>query len=384
VLGSVYELSQSLGIAGRKYTYDMYTAVPEHTYENLFGKNLSRVVVGITDGVTAYDAGYAIFQAERQAHFPLPLLEKAVTFKSREEQASKAEDKAKILSSIGEGHEDLDNLVHGVMARAGLGKALAAYGPGERLEPFLQGLTKGRVRDLEVNFKSVPEKWHTEGVMRAIVEAVDPETIETLMLSDSKAAGDWLAPLVGRKFEKLRELRLDGCKGLQSLPEGVFNGMGALEELSLRGCEGLQSLPKGVFDGISALKELDLAGCEGLQSLPEGVFDRMGALERLYLECCQGLQSLPESVFNGMGALKELNLCYCERLQSLPEGVFNGMGALEELSLRGCEGLQSLPEGVFAGMGALKTLDLDRCPAAESLPQSVRQALEAHGCKIHG
>ena len=34
--------------------------------------------------------------------------------------------------------------------------------------------------------------------MRAIVEAVDPETIERLTLSNSKAAGDWLAPLVVR------------------------------------------------------------------------------------------------------------------------------------------------------------------------------------------
>ena len=244
----MYELSQSLGITGRKYSYDMYTAVPQHTYRTI-GGNVTRVVVGITDSFTAYDT-IAYRQATRQAHFPLPLLEKAVTFKCLEGQASQPQDKAKIIKSIGEGHEDLDNLVHGVMARAGLRKALAAYGPGERLEPFLQGLAKGKVKDLSVSFSDVPEEWHTEEVMRSIVEAVDPETIETLRLTYSKAAGDWLAPLVGRKFERLRKLGLSRSKGLQSLPEGVFDGMGELETLNLDGCTGLQSLPEGVFDKL--------------------------------------------------------------------------------------------------------------------------------------
>ena len=264
---SVYELSKSLGIKGGKYSYDMYTAVPQHSYEADEGKNWSGVV-GTTDSFTACDT-HAAFQAERQAHFPLPLLEKAVTFKCREGQASQPQDKAKILLSIGEGHEDLDNLVHGVMARAGLGKALAAYGPGERLEPFLQALAKGKVKDLEVDFRGVPEEFHTEEVMRSIVEAVDPETIETLSLSGSKAAGDWLAPLVGRKFERLRELRLYGCQGLQSVPEGVFDGMGELEKLYLFGCQGLQSLPEGVFDKLHKLEKLMLTGCPAAKSLPQ-------------------------------------------------------------------------------------------------------------------
>ena len=69
----------------------------------------------------------------------------------------------------------------------------AAYGPGERLEPFLQGLAKVKVKDLDVNFYDVPEEFHTEEVMRSIVEAVDPETVETLQLANPKSAGDWLA-----------------------------------------------------------------------------------------------------------------------------------------------------------------------------------------------
>ena len=111
------------------------------------------MVVGITDGVTAHD-GIASYQADRQAHFPLPLLESAVRFKCLEGEASQPKDKDNILSAIGEQHEELDNLVHGVMVKEGLGKALAAYGPGERLEPFLQGLAKGKVRELSLDFRA--------------------------------------------------------------------------------------------------------------------------------------------------------------------------------------------------------------------------------------
>ena len=82
----MYELSQSLGIKGRKCSYEMYTAVPRHTYKSWL-EDVSRVVVGITDSFTAYDS-VAYFQAFRQAHFPLPLLEKVVTFKCRKGQAS--------------------------------------------------------------------------------------------------------------------------------------------------------------------------------------------------------------------------------------------------------------------------------------------------------
>ena len=233
------------------YTYDMYTAVPRHTYENYDYKEVSRVVVGITDGVAAYD-GVDTFQGYRQAHFPLPLLESAVKFKCLEGEASQPEDKESILSAIGQQHQELDNLVHGVMVKEGLGKALAAYGPGERLEPFLQGLAKGKVRELALDFRSVPAEWHTEELMRAIVEAVDPETIETLRLVDSKAAGDWLAPLVGRKFEMLRELNLSDCEGLQSLPEGVFDKLDKLETLYLAGCLAAKSLPQSVKQALEA------------------------------------------------------------------------------------------------------------------------------------
>ena len=227
------------------------------------------------------------------------------TFKCLEGQASQPQDKAKIIKSIGEGHEDLDNLVHGVMARAGLGKALAAYGPGERLEPFLQGLAKGKVKDLDVNvsFSKVPEKWHTEEVMRSIVEAVDPETIETLRLRYSKAAGDWLAPLVGRKFERLRELWLRGCEGLESLPEGVFDGMGELLNLSLCNCKGLQSLPAGVLDKLGKLKDLDLGSCTSLRSLPDGLLDgHLDKLTRLDLRDCPAAESLPQSARQALEA----------------------------------------------------------------------------------
>ena len=189
------------------------------------------------------------------------------------------------------------------MVKEGLGKALAAYGPGERLEPFLQGLAKGKVRELSLDFRSVPAEWHMEEAMRSIVEAVDPETIERLTLECSKAAGDWLAPLVGRKFERLTTLWLSSCKGLESLPQGVFDGMGELETLSLICCEGLQSLPAGMLDKLGKLKCLVLDSCTSLRSLPDGLLD--GHLEKLTylnLENCPAAESLPQSARQALEA----------------------------------------------------------------------------------
>ena len=192
---SVYELYQSLVSSGDTYTYDMYTAVEEHTYENRHGHQVRRVVVGITDGVTAYDGGDDWYKNYREDHFPVALLEAGVGFKCREGEASQPEDKEKIVSSIGDEHEELDNLVHGVMAGAAISKALAAG--GERFDHFLQGLAEGKLRKLWVDCSDVPAEQDTEENMRRSVQAVDPETIEDLGIYESKAGGSWLTPLVG-------------------------------------------------------------------------------------------------------------------------------------------------------------------------------------------
>ena len=231
------------------------------------------MVVGIADGFTAYDnSDHA--KKRREEHFPVALLEAGVGFKCREGEASQPEDKEKILSSIGDKHEELDNLVHGVMAQAGLIKALAAG--GERFDRFVQGLAEGKLRKLWVDCQDVPAEQHTEENMRRIVQAVDPETIEELTIFRSKAGGSWLAPLVGREFTRLKKLNLWYCKQLDSLPEGVFDGMGELEKLYLNGCKGLSSLPEGVFDKVP-LKVLNLRNCPAAKSLPQSTREKLEA-----------------------------------------------------------------------------------------------------------
>jgi len=139
--------------------------------------------------------------------------------------------------------------------------------------------------------------------MRAIVEAVDPETIERLTLNNSEAAGDWLAPLVGRKFERLTELWLNSCEGLESLPQGVFDGMGELAYLSLGYCDGLQSLPAVVLDKLGELEYLSLGSCTSLRSLPDGLLDgHLDKLTRLGLRDCPVAESLPQSARQALEA----------------------------------------------------------------------------------
>ena len=50
----------------------------------------------------------------------------------------------------------------------------------------------------------------------------------------------------------LETLYLTSYKGLQSLPEGVFDGMGALETLNLDGCPAAESLPQSVRQALEA------------------------------------------------------------------------------------------------------------------------------------
>ena len=160
--------------------------------------------------------------------------------------------------------------------------------------------------------------------------------------------------------------------GFESLPPGVFNGLGSLEILYLED-SGLKSLSVGVFDGLPSLKELDISGgmllldCEegGTKELPPGVFNGLSALERLDLSQNR-LMSLPPGIFNGLSSLKELNLSLqagifweiAEDIGSISLGVFdNGLSALENLNLRRIN-LQSVASGAFNNLPSLKELNL--------------------------
>ncbi|CAN0238534.1 unnamed protein product, partial [Pylaiella littoralis] len=81
-----------------------------------------------------------------------------------------------------------------------------------------------------------------------------------------------------------------GSSALTTLPEGVFEGLTALETLTVYN-NTLTTLPEGVFGGLTALGNLWLFG-NSLTTLPEGIFEDLTALTRLRLEG-NALECLP-------------------------------------------------------------------------------------------
>ena len=115
---AVYELFQSLTRMSSEYTYDIYTAL-EHT--NKSGKQLA---VGITHGFAAVDYGDAQYKTMRESHFPIHLIERGITFRCQNGNASVESDKHKITAEIGADATLLNDTVHGVVAVAALERVL--------------------------------------------------------------------------------------------------------------------------------------------------------------------------------------------------------------------------------------------------------------------
>lgn len=156
---------------------------------------------------------------------------------------------------------------------------------------------------------------------------------------------------------------------LTSLPEDLFQNLGALEELLVFE-NHLTSLPKGLFSGSSRLQMLHLSN-NLLVSLPEGIFHGLNRLQVLSLNDNR-LTSLHEGLFQGLDGLETLFL-YNNRLASLPEGLFQGLDHLEVIYLSHNR-LVSLPERLFSGQSALSRLALN-CNQLASLPQNLLRGL---------
>ena len=259
----MYELYSSLLEADADYTYDIATAHP-HCWKDLDGfpwwaallccvcRCEKRAAVTLTTGGTAaVDFGPNNKQA-REQHFPVELLQKGVQFACQEGNASMAADKSMILGAIGDGHVRLDQTVHGIVAAAGLRAALEAG--GTLCDGFLAAIRVGHLRKLSLSL--VFSDADSARNLRAVVAALDPATLELLELR-SWASGSWLDGLAGREWSKLRELKLRECFCLQSLPDGIWSGMGKLEVLRLGQCFSLQSLPSGM-EQLTSLRQLNV------------------------------------------------------------------------------------------------------------------------------
>lgn len=211
----VYELDISLvGHTNTEYLFDMYTAVPEHTWKNWAndGKEETSCAVGICTGLAAVDYD-AEEKGKREVHFPFQLLKDGTSFECSAGEASVPSDKDRILLAIGGSKEQqlLDATVHGRVAAAALGRALQAG--GEDANRFLQAIAAGRLQRLELDLNG--NDGDTVVNMTQLVRALDCETLQELTITRASkswsSAGDWLREAIGnRNFDKLTKMDLQG------------------------------------------------------------------------------------------------------------------------------------------------------------------------------
>ena len=174
---------------------------------------------------------------------------------------------------------------------------------------------------------------------------------------------DELDPAIfGERADDLKSLALWG-NDITSLPAGVFDGLTALENLSIIE-QGIQALPADLLDDNTKLKKLTMRIGSGWTQMESGFLSDLGELRELHLGG-NGLTSLPDGVFDNNRKLKKVYL-YDNALASLPDGVFSNNTALEKVYLAD-NALTSLLDGIFDNTAKLKTVDL-RNNNLETLP----------------
>ncbi|XP_034703372.1 putative disease resistance protein At3g14460 [Vitis riparia] len=174
----------------------------------------------------------------------------------------------------------------------------------------------------------------------------------------------------------LRNIVLENCEGLKSLPDGMMlkmrndstdsNNLCLLEKLVIFSCPSLICFPKGQLP--TTLDQLVTYRCPSLKSLPEGI---PATLKKLYIRNCERLESLPEGIMHqhstNAAALKELEISVCPSLTPFPRGKFPS--TLERLHIEDCEHLESISGEMFHSTNnSLQSLILMRYPNLKTLP----------------
>jgi Leucine-rich repeat (LRR) protein len=159
-----------------------------------------------------------------------------------------------------------------------------------------------------------------------------------------------LTYLQGGQFPvTLKQLEIDNCMNLESIPEQVLHNNGCLEVFKISWCHSLRSFSEGTFGFTTAtsstfvnhLKQLIINNCTNLQSLPGGLYNLV-CLDYLEIVECPLLQSFPEP---GLPTkLQLIKITHCQSLKSLPNRMYR-LTSLQELHIDGCSSLVSFPEG---------------------------------------
>ncbi|GLT99171.1 hypothetical protein SLE2022_166300 [Rubroshorea leprosula] len=160
-------------------------------------------------------------------------------------------------------------------------------------------------------------------------------------------------------LKNLANLRLEGCKKLESIP--VMTGFSSLQMLFISDCVELSIIADGAFAKLVSLKELCIFNCPKFERVSS---NGSSLPQSLLVPDCKELNSLSTST-----CLKVLMLCGCENLRSIPS--LDGLSSLEKVTFGGC-GLEYLPSGLSSCI-ALKELRILHCNSLISIPEELKE-----------
>ncbi|KAJ3693803.1 hypothetical protein LUZ60_009283 [Juncus effusus] len=141
--------------------------------------------------------------------------------------------------------------------------------------------------------------------------------------------------ILSRGFADISNYKtLHACIKSSTVPEnhwGLLDSFSNLKDLELQKCKELRSLPETIC-GLTSLESLEINNCNNLVELGENL-KYLGSLKKLEITLSENLVSLPESL-DDLISLEELIIRYCPKLESLPDSIKNL--SLKTLRVRGC------------------------------------------------
>ncbi|KAJ8623936.1 hypothetical protein MRB53_032466 [Persea americana] len=162
----------------------------------------------------------------------------------------------------------------------------------------------------------------------------------------------------GIVLPSLKELRIGGCKNIESLLADMLKNLTALFiSNSPKVWSSLVSL-----ENLKSLEILNISGCPIMMKLLESMENLTSLTSLGIADCPADMRSLPKSI-ETFTSLMELLISKCHDMTSLPKWV-GDLTLLRVLKIHDCPDMKSLPEGL-QHLKNLKWLSIHGCPVLE-------------------
>ena len=245
------------------------------------------------------------------------------------------------------------------------------YGPGEHIVKIknISDIEIGSYEDYDIEIlqwgKIAEKNEENYIVIRNVSKIYEPEPDKIPIRYENGKFTEIPEWLFDKKVRSTVMSRFHGCKGLISIPEGLFkNNVNATNfEYAFYYCRDLTSIPEGLFkNNINATNFGRAFGdCEGLTSIPEGIFKNNVNVTNFAgtFAVCKGLTSIPEGIFkNNVNATNfEYAFVDCIGLTSIPEELFKYNTNANNFywTFRGCSSLTNIPEKIIEAAKEFRT-----------------------------